>query len=749
MAQTAIDETRDDGGAAKVGAELLTGLKTEIDLIVRQGDDGLWDSRVDSQNARYCIWDGQSADGRKHADDRDDEPPMPFEGACDQRIRLADMLVNEDVMLVVLATLRARMTIKPLESSDRTYAGKMQMLLNWILHNQMGFSYVRELIKLANYVMADTPAVAMMGVVWRRETALKLTTITVDELAQLYVEALVSALQPAEPETMAAAQAAMGEFQAALLDEAYGTDELAGTLMQFFPHLRPGRAKKVIGELRKNGEAEFPTPYTRRDGVEMNAKRLWEDWFVPSNTTDFQRCRCYFEREFLTAVEVRERQISEGWSQAFADQVLGVEGQGGHEGEVIFKEYERNKDGVLQERDKDSYRGLYEILTAYFLATNEDGIPGRYYVTMHYQVDVPAHEKRLLDYAHGNYAGHAFQREVLTSRLLDARGIPELASSDQDIVKLLQDGYGDNAQLGAVPPVITRGRKSMGALYIAPLAELQAKRDGDYKWMQPPAFPATVVKMLETKRRDINEYFGRGAVDVDPQLVEMHRQYKALWWLANMAEVYRQVLQLAQQWMPDETLQRITNQAGEPMIRSREEIQGQFDISIQFDPRYMNVEFIKELGGVLKDILLAMDRDQTILTAPVVSALMWWIAPELAQESLRSVDQANISEMEDEMKAYQQIRAGVEPPMAEDGGQNYALRLGMYRQMEEANPAIYSDMSPDKVEILKARLQHLQVMSEQFGENRQIGRQGAKRAPGAGGELGGGGEGRQGQQEGE
>jgi len=734
MPQKTIDQTQDDGGAAPVADPLLTQLKQEIEDIVSQSTGGMWDSRVDSQNTRYCIWDGQSPDGRKHASAMDDEPPMPFEGACDQRVRLADMLVNEDVMLVVLATLRARLIIKPMESTDRKYAGKLQLLLNWIIRNELGYEFVRETIKLAQYVMADSPAVALMGVVWRKEMALALETITTEELANRYLQGVVAAVGgDDEQEIMELAQVAMEEFQAALQDEQWGTDEIAQTLIQFFPHLKPARARKVVAALRKSGKAQFPMPYVRKDGIELSAKRLWEDWFVPANTTEFQRARTYFEREFLTKTEVRERQISEGWSDSFVKALIGDETSNGQESSVKFKEYERNTDGALQERDQQSYKGLYEIIVAYFQATNEDGIPGRYYITMHHAIEEAAYEKRLLDYPHGKYPAHAFQREVLGKRLLDSRGIPELAASDQDIIKLMQDSYGDNGQLSGVPPIVTRGRKSMGALYIEPLAELQAKRDGDYKWLQPPAYPATVVKMLDTKRRTVNEYFGRADPEGDPQLVQLHQQFKTLWWLVNMAEVYKQVIQLAQQYMSDEKLARVTNQAGEPMIRSRDEIQGMFDIQFSFDPRYMDVEFVEKLGKVMKDVLLAIDKDKTIQTAPVVSALMWWIMPDLAEESLRDVDTANLSEMEDEIKNYQKIRAGIEPPMVDDGSQNYPLRLQLYQRMEEANPQIYGDLSDDKVAILQARLQHLQAQTEQYGENAQIGRQGARQATGQAG----------------
>jgi hypothetical protein len=52
----------------------------------------------------------------------------------------------------------------------------------------------------------------------------------------------------------------------------------------------------------------------------------------------------------------------------------------------------------------------------------------------------------------------------------------------------------------------------------------------------------------------------------------------------------------------------------------------------------------------------------------------------------------------------------------------------MYAQMQQANPQVFADMAPDKLAILQSRMQRLGVMSQQYGENVQIGRQGGRAA---------------------
>jgi hypothetical protein len=746
----AIDEVKGDGGASLVTEPTLAELKSEVEQIVSESKDTIWPLRVDMESTRFCRWEYQSADGLKHKDNYDGEEPEPFDGASDMRIRTADMLINEEVMLLVLSAMRARINFKGTESTDNKRAGNMAILMRWVIQN-WGIKWISELLKLANYFLGDSPAVALLGIVWRRETALKMETLTVAGLMKLYLEQVAEVLQEnnqtdgtdgtdqmegATPNIQAQAAQAAEDFKTALESEE-SDDFLSAKLQEYFPGIRPARAKKVIKALREKGQAAFPVPYIKEDGPDIQAKRLNEDWFIPLNTTEFQKARVWFDAEWLTKSQIIERKISQGWSDEFVEGVIGElqkDGtrQGGHEGSAAFPDYLRNQDNQIVERPTTFYKGMYQVLTAYYTATNEDGVPGKYWVVFHKDVDVAATERQLIDYAHGGYPGHTFQRERLTARLCDSRGLAELAGPYQGLMKVYCDSFGDHAQIAGVPPVVTRNRQRMGALHIKPMIELQAKRDGDYAWMKPPEYPKTVVDMVKELRRQTDEYFGRTNAEVPPDLVQLQKEFKVLWWLTNLRAALLQVFQLCQQYMPDEMVQRITNNQGEAIFESRDEIQGQFDMELQFDPRDLEPEYLKGIGEVVKDMLLVMDRDKTIRTAPIVSALLWRLSPDLADAALVDVDQANEEETKAEIKAYQEIRAGTEPELPDDGSINYELRLQLYQNMEAMNQAIYKDMAPDKLAILQSRLQRMQVLAQQYGANVQIGREGGARALPAG-----------------
>ena len=720
-----IEDTKGDGGAQKVTDEVLQMLKSELEQIKSDLKD-VYDTRNDVMNTRLCLWDGQSADGRKHASNNDDEDPMPFEGATDARIRLADSLVNEDMMLLVLAAVRGQVQIKGRTAQDTTSAGKMTVVLRYILRNQLGWKWVRELIKLAQFYLGDSPAVALMSTNWRKKKTLVMKSVTVDELLETYLDTLAEQLDGMEDvgQIQAQAVAASQNFAAMLADPEAGDGMLVELLMTFFPGIKETRARKAVKDLRTGAETSFPVAVVSYNGAEVKAKRLYEDWFVPASTTTYQEARISFEPEWLTKTELGERIQTMGWSRSFVDQVLKKEG-------LAFNQHRILKlDGTYEEASADDYKGLYQVITAYFRSANEDGVPGRYFVTFHPDADETATDKQLLNYLHGLYPGHALQREVLSDRLMDSRGLPELSASQQDLMKLFVDSYGDNAQLSGVPPVITRGRKSMGKLYIAPLAELQAKRDGDYEWMQPPQYPVTIIKVIGEIRRQVDEYFGRPNTELPENKSAIQEEFKVFWWLVNLQEVLKQILQLAQQFLTDEEISRITDTNDQPIARSVEEIQGLFDLEVTYDPRDRDPEYIKQLGDLIGNTLMVMDRDKSIKAAPIVEALLWRLAPDLASKALQPVEKGQQDEIEDEWKNYVKILGGVEPAMVDDGSQNYQVRLSMYESMKQANPQVYDSLPADRLMILQARIQHLEMMATQYGENREIGRTGAKPAMG-------------------
>jgi hypothetical protein len=492
-------------------------------------------------------------------------------------------------------------------------------------------------------------------------------------------------------------------------------------------------------ELVATGEARFPEPFVEWQGPRVRALRLYEDFVVPQGLTDFQRCEVWAEWEWLSAAELEARGVAENWSRSWMDRVMGTKEGEGFAGQAMFPEFELGVDArSVQQWDAERYAGKYQVCRVYFRSTNTDGIPGRYFVTVHHGVrDEAAHARRLLDYPHGLWPGHLICRETVTKRVLDSRGIPEVMGAHQGILKLLTDVAVDNGTICGVPPVLDQRRRGQGKLLVAPLTRWQAGPNESVGFVRPPEFPAAAVQMRAALWRDVCEFSGREHPEVSPTVVVTTRLWKVIWALEQVKAVLEQVQALTQAFMPDEMLMRVVNGQGEPWVKSQEEIQGRFDLMLAFDPQDLDMEKLQLKGRIYRDIVLATDREQTVQTAPLTQALVGALFPGQANTSVLSVAEARQETAKREEQKLLQIRAGLEPNRNTDGGEDYQTALAWWQSLPEANPQIFDSLAPDQREILAAYIEHLQAMVVQFGENRQIGREGARRADlGAGREEG-------------
>jgi hypothetical protein len=556
----------------------------------------------------------------------------------------------------------------------------------------------------------------VLGIWWERDERIGLQEVTVDQLRQLLLQTF--GLPPQQ----------VAQLEMQLLSPEH-EKETAGLLQQLVPHLSKARARQVVKDLRTEGTASFPVPYTKQEGPVLCAYRIFQDVFFPTNSPELPRWRVYYVREWLSEVDLRSRVATEGYSEDFVDQVLG------HEGMTGWPMYRRNPTQgdfmvIKQEESKEANRGLYEVNTAIFRAVNDDGAVGIYYVTFHFMVNVAAHDRRLLDYQHGEYPAVYFSREVLGQRVLDARGVPELVATDQQSLKLLRDSFSDNVSISTLPNILVPRRRSKLSLVIGPLKIIKEDRPGDVRWMEPPQYPVGNDKQQQEIRSWVNEYFGRMAEGVMPTLMQLHQTGMTTLFLASLADVFTQMIQLCQQYMPEEELEQITGDDGIPIARSREEIQGKFRVELSFDPRDLDQDYLKNLIGLLVQVLQT-DTLGTVQRDKLVQRLFSAIDPSLAAQTLQPVQQAEESEKKDEEDNFAKIASGVEPEMAAEG-QNFALRYQVLQQIPQKNPEAYQKLAPMSRKIYDARLKQLADQVQQM-KNAQIGRQVGQPVLGQGG----------------
>lgn len=742
--QQHIDTVRGDGGSMPLGDKLLAELKSEVDLIAMDLKARcLEDSHPDL--VRHAYWDGQSPDGLKH-EDALKEQADPFEGSMDTRVRDVDMIINEDSMLCVAAAMRARITVTGRGANDTANAGKMQTTLHYFLRNRLGLQWMVEQCRLASFVHGSSPGLGFLSINWRKEEALELRSIAIDELRAMFVEnAMAERMAQVSDEMDGVDPAVVQErvradieevaqaFDLAVYDPSVQRESLVGILAEMFPELRPatiGRmAREMVAQIRSGEErptVEFPFPYVKTDDLDIRALRVGGDMHLPVDTRDFQKSGIYLTVENLNRSALERRARAEEWKKEFTAAVLGTEESDGLLGKAVLRNYRRGGCGEPVATDGEYVARRYQILTAVMQLPNEEGIEGIYYVTFHYDLPMAAHDLRLSNYKHGKLPGVMYAREYISGCLTDSRGVSEIHGPAQSQRKTLLDGVGNNSIMAATPPVLTMNRKGKGRLWIKPMIEQQLNRDGQLKWMDPPKVPPQVLKALEMLGIDRDDYFGRSNAAIPEERTRLNRQFKVLMWLMHTREVMVQFMQLIQQFAPDELIARVTDSDGLPFMRSREEIQGMFDLDLQFDPEDLNIERLQTYGKIVKDIVLAMDANKTIDTTPLVSDLMYRLNPSIAPAAVKTVEEANNAQIRIAREMLTSVRNGVLPDLPTDGSVNYALILQWFQNLESQNPYVFQDLAEDKRIILTQLMEFLQFQTEQYGQNAQTGRTGIK-----------------------
>lgn len=726
-----LDMVEKDGGPKKVNDEMLGAIRDLIQDIRSETSTYITERRQNAENTRYCYWEGQSTDGRKRRDVLGKDP-LPFDGASDNRVRLADKLVRIFEKQVVAAATRSEALVTGTEINDANFAGKLVTLLRWIIKNVWGDAYRRNNKLAANYLFGDSPAAAVAYVDWMFEEGLEYRTIRADEALAAIVQNAAAQGGSEDPLIL---EQIMVQANIMFTDPAQ-RDMLADALEAILPDVPRTRRRKVAKDLQENMEAQYPARYVRKNEPVYRALRLYEDVFLPTNTTDIQRARAVILREWYTKAEIIERATVEGWSDTFVQKLLygevGRTDGNGAEGISAFDDFTVSGPERAVYTTVDNRKGLYEILRVYTRAANEDGVIGIYVYTMSDQVPgEAAKERELWDRKHGKYPFVFTSAECLTSRLLDSRGVPELAMTDQAGMKLLRDSFEDHVQVAINPPLVKPRGRPFFNVNRAPFGQIDADSRDQIRFLEPNAYPQAADKMWREMRREVNEYWGILDPETNPNemMVTLFTQDRVDDFLSFLSQVHAMTIQLCQQYMDDATVQRIVGGGGVPIARSVEEIQGRFDYHLSFDVNNLDLEKIVAKADVVLKNIRPLDTKGVIPYVPFLRQITAAIDPNWA-ELIPPEDVAEQRIVTEEQDNVVKMLNGIEPPMPETieapGLRLQVIQNTLAPRMQ--NPAAFPPISPAGQMILQNRLKYLEFQNTQMA-NAEIGRVGAEPIP--------------------
>lgn len=701
--------------------DILREIRNDLECVAGNCQE-VWTRQETARQVRFNEWEGQSPDGRKHADSIGSDA-LPFEGAPDNRIPLADAAINEKVAVARRAFFRGMVQAKPTEPADAPKSANIVTLCTWLRDSAMREELETEVPLAAQYLFGDDPGLVVVEVCWLRDLALKRELLTFDALAAMFATGAASpeeALEMGgqiEPELL-------GEFMD-LASNPIRREEWMDWLAAMFPGVTPRALRRAAADLRKSGEAELPVPAIRENRPSVRTLKFCDDVFFPVGTSDLQRARGIDRREWLSEVELRERVTTYGWGKHEVEEVI-ERGRG-----VTFLEEvaprSRAGDSVSLSAPGsavDERENLFEVWWSYRREADELGIPG-----INCTVWSPAVKDRWLkrsiaDYPDGEYPFVMRRREYVGRQTTDSRGLTVPIATHQTEVKIQRDARGAYVQLTASPPMKVKIQRAAYALVLGPNAQIPVQRDDDFSPVVLPNFIQNSVEMERTTKLEVLDYCALMHKDAEPNRVGLIQQDEAENFVGLWRSVFAKVLPLAQHFYSAAELARITGQGDTPLTMTPEDIRGGWDITIEIDARDLNLEFaLKKMEAFGK--VLSYDVGGVLDRAPFAEWAAYAIDPILARRTVQPAGSVTRKMVDEERQNVANMALGMEPVMSPDGTTNPQFRLQTMMQTISQSPRLAQLFGGD--EQFRALVENYQRYLEQQlkqEQNKVVGRLG-------------------------
>lgn len=677
----------------KGGDPVLSAMKHELDQAA-QGSGDFFGRLERSRDTRFCRWDGQSDDARRHG-----KNAFPWEGASDTRIRVSDETVNEQVMVLVAAFFRQQIQTIGIGGTNQARSSQITQLVKWMIYGQMLDHLWREVNLAANW--RQDPGLAILSIEWEQETRV--------EMEPLDIEQLQAAAQSPEGEGLA-------DVQEMLLDP-LREEEALEMLQALSPMVNVNTGKRILRELREQGHSAVPTPTILKNRPRWVALRPFVDVFFRPQMDDLQREPWICRVEYVTETELRDRVVTMGYSEEFVTEALKHRGPALQQGASYAARYVQDPQFG---RVMEDHRNDIELLHMYSKDASEHQQPALYYTVFHYGIACLRGQENLYalhqphGYDHGQMPFVPLAREHVSRRMIDSRGVSEIAHPWQYEIKVQRDTRSDYTQIATIPPLIVPPGRGEDFPF-GPGVNWPGRRGGDPQFAKVPPYNPGSIEMEKAVRGDLDRYFGKMSEIVPPALTQLHQQHMTNGFLIECRLALRQTFQLMQQFLDDTEVQRVVGVTDREFHVSREEIQGQYDFFLDFDVKELDPEFIKEKLKTMRELVLPMDRYGTFDMTVIAAWSMRAIDPQLAAMAIRSQESASEAEELDEKNALALMFSGQEAPM-KVGNLNFALRLDVLQRALMSNPELQEALRsrPIFAAMVEQRVKYLRMQISQL-----------------------------------
>lgn len=700
---TNIDQSPTDPGLqlapiGEVGPD-FSSLKKDFELCTSNLQPYV-DQCRENYDTRFALWDGQSADGRKHAREGAKIDPTPWDGASDLRVFLTDEAINAKVAMLCMAFRKAQLVAVPVEGNDLKRAKIVSNFMKWLVQTQIP-EIDREVELLSNYLCEK--GIAATGQFWEMTRERTLLTLQLSELQGMFPEADVA--------------------------QVLSDPEMSDTLQAIFKEMYDCSAKKarnMISELRQSGKTTVPVLGRQKSRPIIRAFNLDENLFISNSATDIETAPAIFRVQYFSAEQLRSFAANDGWDSNWVEAAIST-----CRSQYITptnNEYTRVHSRSFNYLQEDMH-DLIGVVYAYQRLSDDEGVPG-IYLTIFTPLMGPDAEHKgyakygLLGYAHGQYPFVIHRREFLSRRLHDSRGIPEVGKPIQDQIKVHKDSRIDAASLAILPPMgypVGRPPARWGAG-----ARIPERRPNEYHFLDRPMPDGNTETSEQLLRNDFNRYLGFASAAGDQQFALMKNQFETDKFMSSWSKAFRQIWSLYQQFGSEQVYFRVIGlrqQAPIEFIKGGQD--EEYDFVLNYQVESMDTERTFEKIKQIAQIVATADREGVVNYSEWLQAMVEAVDPTIAERIIEPKDigqKRMVADLQDTLaKIYagqdQNIQLGTPPELGLQVIQGY-LQGDPVVQQRLQNP---DDPFGKRIEKLVKQLQ-FQIQQR---ENARIGRLGA------------------------
>lgn len=675
-------------------------LKTAFnDCILNQ--QGFVDQCRLNYTTRYCLWPGQSSDGKKHSREGSKVDPTPWDGASDLRVYEVDGAINRKVALLRTAFKRANIIASPVEGNDFKRAKMVSNFLKYLVRTKIP-GVDAQIALLANYIQEK--GIGAIGVFWCDRQEKTLVSVTLADLQKQFPDLDIMALLA---DDLAAEQIA------AIFEEQYGCSN--------------AKAKRMIKDLRAGNETTVPTLGRKHSYPVIRAFNMDEQLFVPAETADPDYASGMYRIEYFTPEQLRAFVKSDGWDEQWVeDAIENARGKWITPTPSLYPN-PINRSFVYQQQQPVN-KNQIGVCYAYQRLSDEDGYSGCYLTI--FNPELPPKDRmhkgyakfELMRYANGEYPFVIFRREHLSRIVQDTRGLPEPGKSFQDAIKAHRDSRIDAASIAIIPPMgFPMGRPPSRW---GPGARVPERRPGEFHFMDRPTVDGLTENSEAIMDRSFKDYCGFANPEGDPAYVQAMMQNEIGDFLSGVAKVFSKVYDLYQVYGDERVFFRVVGlQQPDLSVFQKGAPSERFDFTIEFDIQSMDTEkMAMKWDAAFKGFQL-LDRNGNVNYTSALSLYLESIDANWAEAVLEPTEVGQQRVAKEEQDDLTKIFAGWNVNVRPGTPPQLGLQImQMYLQSPDVQQRMQTDQAfRERIEA-RAKQYNMGMMQQQ---NKLIGRQGA------------------------